>query len=235
MSADEGAATPIPPGVHGGVIRKNISVVSLAYVVGSVCGFVALAYMARQLGNATFGVYIAATALVNIVAVIDALGGGNYLVREIGRDPGRIEELLGDVLLLKVGAAVLTVAVSLAAAAALQFDATGMAVVGILAFMAGANALSRTLRAGLQAWERMEVAAGISIGNAVLSSAGMVVVIAAGGGLVGAVAISTMVSFATIPVSWVALRRLVAVKVRPAWAAVKSVARASLPFAVAGI
>jgi O-antigen/teichoic acid export membrane protein len=81
----------------------------------------------------------------------------------------------------------------------------------------------------------MEIASTISIGNAVLSAAGMVAVIAAGGGLVGAVALSTVVSFATIPVSWISLRRLVAIHVRPAWAAIKSVTRASLPFAVAGV
>ncbi len=235
MSADEGIATPMPPGVHGRVIRRNISVVSLAYVIGSVCGFVALAYIARQLGNAAFGAFVAATALVNIVGVIDTLGGGNYLVREIGRDPGRIEELLGDVLILRIGAGLLTILVSLVAAAVLGFDSTEMLVVAILALMAGANAVSKTLRAGLQAWERMDVASAISIGNAVLSAAGMVAVIAAGGGLVGAVAVSTLVSFATIPVSWVALRRLVEVKVKPAWAAVRSVIRASMPFAVAGV
>ena len=48
---------------------ENVSVVSIAYIVGAVCGFLALAYLARQLGNAEFGVYVAASALVNIVAV----------------------------------------------------------------------------------------------------------------------------------------------------------------------
>src|SRR5438034_976645 len=82
----------------------------------------------------------------------------------------------------------------------------GIGAVAILALMFGVNAVSKMLRAGLQALERMEIASAISIGNAVLSAIGMIAVVAAGGGLIGALLISTAVSVATVPVSWVALR-----------------------------
>jgi O-antigen/teichoic acid export membrane protein len=235
MEMPEGVVDPPPAGVHGRVIRKNLSVVSLAYVIGSLSGFFALAYLARKLGNSTFGTFVAATALVNIVGVIDNLGGGNYLVRESSRDPTRMQSLMGDVLVLKAGANVVVIGLSIAAAAALGFGSTGLIVVAIMALMFGANAVSKTLRAGLQALERMEIASAISIGNAVLSAAGMAAVIAAGGGLVGAVAISTAVSIATIPVSWALLRRRVRFRLQSTWPTLRSVIRASFPFAVAGV
>jgi len=127
------------------------------------------------------------------------------------------------------------VAVSLAAGAVLGFSRTEMVVVAILALTFGANAVSRTLRSGLQARERMDLASWISIGNAVLSAAAMIGVVAAGGGLVAAVLVSGAVSLATIPVAWVSLRRLVRIRLRTTWPTLRRVTRASVPFAVAGV
>jgi O-antigen/teichoic acid export membrane protein len=235
METPEDVLAPPPQGVQGRVIRKNLAVVSLAYLVGSLSGFFALAYLARKLGDATFGTYVAATALVNIVGVVDNLGGGIYLVREAARDPTRLPGLLGDVLVLKTAANLLVTGISVAAAALLGFGGSEIVVVAILALMFGANAISKAVRAGLQTLERMEVAAAITMGNAAISAAGMIAVVAAGGGLVAAVAVSTAVSLLTIPVGWVALRRRVRFRLRTSWATLRSLTVASLPFAIAGV
>src|SRR2546426_1075717 len=60
----------------------------------------------------------------------------------------------------------------------------------LLAVMAGASAVAEPFRSGLQAIEHLEVAAAISIANAIVSAVGIVVLVEAGYGLVGAIAFS---------------------------------------------
>src|SRR5918911_198461 len=84
-----------------GLLRKNLSVVSLMYLVSGITGFAAQAVLARHLGRATMGVFFAAFSLVTIVQVLDRLAREEYVVREGARDRGRLQTLVGDVLLLK--------------------------------------------------------------------------------------------------------------------------------------
>jgi len=212
------------------VLRKNLTVVSLAYVIGGLAGFAAQTYLARRLGNVVFGEYVAALSLASIVSVLDELGGTGYVVREGARDPTRLAGLISDSLPLKLGLGAAVVGVTLAAAVALRFGSMGVAVATLLALMLAANAISRTLRAGLQAVERMEQASALSIANAVVSAVLIILIVRAGGGLTPAMAASAAVSVALIPASWWVLRRRVPVVLRMSPGAAGRIARASLPF-----
>src|SRR5687768_2815111 len=86
------------------VIRKNLAFVGLAYGLGAAAGFVAQAVIARELGPAVYGEYIAALSLVTILAVLYEAGANEYLVRETAHAPRRLGELLGDLLLVKLTA-----------------------------------------------------------------------------------------------------------------------------------
>jgi O-antigen/teichoic acid export membrane protein len=68
--------------------------------------------------------------------------------------------------------------------------------------------------------------------NAVVSALGMAWVVEAGGGLVGAVALSTAVSVVLVPVSWLILRMHVRFRVTWTWQAARRVMLLSLPFAI---
>ena len=102
-------------------------------------------------------------------------------------------------------------ALAVCAGLALGFTGSELALTGLLAVMLGANAVARPFRAGLQGLERMGVVSSLSIVNSVLSSAGMVVLVTSGHGIVAAVAFSALVSLAVVPLSWFALRRHVRV------------------------
>jgi O-antigen/teichoic acid export membrane protein len=214
------------------VLRKNISAVGLGYVVGALAGFGAQTVLARRLGPERYGIYIAAFSLVTIEAVLDELGGTSYLVREGARDLRRLQSLLGNVLLLKMVVNLAALVVALAVALALGFGRTGLVVVGLFSVMFAANAAIRSFRGGLQAAERLHIGAFLGMVNALISALGMVWVVQAGGGLLGAVAFSTAVSVALVPVSWLILRMHVHFHLTWAWPSARQVLVLSLPFAL---
>jgi O-antigen/teichoic acid export membrane protein len=212
------------------VIRRNVVFVGLAYGVGAAAGFVAQAVIARELGPAVFGEYIAALSLVTILAVLYEAASTEYLVRETARAPSRIGELLGDLLLVKVVAGAVVGALAICAGLALGFTGSELALAGLLAVMLGANAFAKPFRAGLQGLERMGVVSSLSIVNSVLSSAGMIVLVTSGHGIVAAVAFSALVSLAVVPLSWLALRRHVRVSPQASLSGARTVVREGLPF-----
>ena len=217
------------------VIRKNIVVVGLAYLIGAAGGFVAQAVIARELGPVVFGEYIAALSLVTILAAIYEVGATNYLVRETARAPSRLGELLGDLLLIKLLAGAAVGALAVGIGAALGFNGTELAVAAILSLMLGANAISQPFRSGLQGIERLGVSSSLSLANSAVSAAGMIVVVAAGHGIVTAVAFSALVSLALVPISWFALARYVRVSPRGSLQGARTVARTSFPFTVVSL
>src|SRR5437763_11012487 len=123
VSEATGGSAPIP--VHEPItprlLRKNLSVVSLTYLVSGLAGVIAQAVLARRLGNAIFGDYVAAFSLVAIVTVLDRLARDEYVVREGVRDHRRLEGLVADVLGLKLVTGTLVVALTVALSAILGF------------------------------------------------------------------------------------------------------------------
>jgi O-antigen/teichoic acid export membrane protein len=218
-----------PPAV-GRVIRKNLFFVGMAYGIGAAAGFVAQAIIARELGVAVFGEYIAALSLVTILAVLLEAGATDYLVRETAREPRRLGELLGDLLLVKLLAGVVVGGLAVGLAAALGFSGTEIVMAGILAVMLGANGVTRPFRGGLQGIERMGVGSSLAIANSVVSAAGIIVIVSSGRGIVTAVAFSALVSLALVPISWLALARYVPVWPRGSWQGARDVALISFPF-----
>src|SRR2546423_8612645 len=208
------AASPSEERVSGRLLRKNLSVVSLAYLVSGLAGFAAQAVLARQLGRGQMGIFFAAFSLVTIVQVLDRLAREEYVVREGARDLGRLQTLVGEILTLKAVTGILVVGISAALALALHLPREGVLIAILLAVMAGASAGGDAFRSGLQAIERLEIGSVISMANAVISAVGMIAIVLAGGGLVAAVAFSTAVTIVAAPASWLVLSRHVRVRFR---------------------
>jgi O-antigen/teichoic acid export membrane protein len=76
----------------------------------------------------------------------------------------------------------------------------------------------------------MGVVSSLSIVNSVLSSAGMVALVATGHGIVAALAFSALVSVVVVPLSWLALRRHVRISPTASLPGARTVVRAGLPF-----
>src|SRR5436190_10375369 len=234
-ATEQGQASSVNEPITARLLRKNLSVVSLTYLVSGIAGVAAQAVLARKLGEAIFGDYVAAFSLVAIVTVLDRLARDEYVVREGVRDHRRLEDLIANVLGLKLVTGALVIALTAGLAVLLGFPRAAIDAAVLLAVMAGASAVAEPFRSGLQAIEHLEVAAAISIANAIVSAVGIVVLVEAGYGLVAAIAFSTLVTIVTIPVSWVALRRRLQIRVRVSPRRMLRLARESFAFTVAGV
>jgi O-antigen/teichoic acid export membrane protein len=221
---------PAGQGTTRRVIRKNLVFIGAAYVVGALAAFATQAVMARELGRSIFGEYIAALSLVMVLGELYEIGATGYLARETARDPRRLAELLGDMVVTKAVTIVVVAAVAVGLGSALGFSDRELAIAAILAMMLGANAIAKTFRAGLQGLEHMAVASSLAIANAVITAAGMIAIVATGHGLVAAVAFSAVVSVALVPASWLGLRRHAAVPLRGSLNRILAVVRDGFPF-----
>src|SRR2546423_10611426 len=90
-ATEQGQASSVNEPITARLLRKNLSVVSLTYLVSGIAGVAAQAVLARKLGEAIFGDYVAAFSLVAIVTVLDRLARDEYVVREGVRDHRRVE------------------------------------------------------------------------------------------------------------------------------------------------
>lgn len=235
------AAAEPPIAAHGHaprpsprLLRKNISVTALGFAIGGLVGFAVQTVIAREQGPHAFGTYVAALSLVTIFGGIYELGGARYLVRESAREPGRLGTLLADIVTAKVVLATSAIAITTGVGAAIGFHGRALAIVALLAVMTGANAVMRGLRSGLAAIERLEISSAIAMINNVVSAAGMIWIIAAGGSIVAAVAYSAAISVVLVPVTWLVLRRWVRMGGRASLRRSARTARTALPFATVG-
>ena len=80
----------------------NASAFVAGTAVSQVVLTVALIYTARHLGIAAFGQYSAVFALIGILSAFASYGLDTWLLREGGRAPERLPELIGDLLVVKL-------------------------------------------------------------------------------------------------------------------------------------
>ena len=111
--------------------------------------------MARELGDAGFGVFTFGFAFATLVTALAGFGQDVVLIREVARDPGRFHRYFFNTLVLKSTLAVPALLVSSAAAFALGVDAETRWVVLLLGLAVVAELLTMTCLAAFQAFERL--------------------------------------------------------------------------------
>lgn len=113
-------------------------------------------FIARSLGNAQYGKYVAAFAFAAVFSSFTSMGLDKLLTREMARHPGKASELLRDSGFIRLMLLVAAGLVMLATTYVLDFGPEER----LLALLAGlltlANSSSDFLRAVFQAFERME-------------------------------------------------------------------------------
>jgi O-antigen/teichoic acid export membrane protein len=124
--------------------------------VGAKIASVALfVVMARELGEAGFGLFSFALALVMLVTAAADFGQDRVLTREVARRPATLDGYLANTLALKLALALPGLAVATAIVAATGADRTTLAVVALLGLAVIADLLTATCFAVYQAFERM--------------------------------------------------------------------------------
>jgi O-antigen/teichoic acid export membrane protein len=175
-----------------GRIARNGALTATADILAKLCALAFFALLAREYGGATLGHYVFALALTSLIWSFAGFGLDRMALRDIARDPGVMRRVAVPMAALKlVGALLLTAG----CAAALAVAGEEREVVVLVLLLGGNTALlmsSQTAHAVFQANERMEHVFATKVPWAIAQATVGVLVVLAGGGIVAAVAASTI-------------------------------------------
>lgn len=111
--------------------------------------------MARQLGDAGFGVFTFGMAFVTLVTTFANMGQQPVLTREVARDHRRVHEYFANTFALQLTLSVPALLLAFGVGSALGFDSETRTVVLLLGVAVVAEALMSTTFATYQAYERL--------------------------------------------------------------------------------
>lgn len=83
-------------------IAKNTAVLYAAHIVTALLTLLLVVFIARELGDITFGKYSFALAFTAIFAVFLDLGFLTLIVRDVARDKSLASKYLGNIAVIKV-------------------------------------------------------------------------------------------------------------------------------------
>ena len=223
-------------GVSTSVILANTGFRAVADVGSKIASIALYVVMARELGQASFGVFMYGLAFVTIVTTLANFGQQQVLVREVARDKARVHAYFFNTLALQAVLAVPALALALGIQALLGSDEATQLTVLLLGVAVLAEALMATCFAVFQAYERLGFMAIVVIAQRWTTAVGGIVALSLGadvrvvaaiylGGAVGALALSLLFVAGRV----VRPRR----EIRPRrWPALM---RAALPIGLAGV
>ena len=136
-------------------ILANTFYRSLADVVSKVASIVLFVVMARELGDAGFGVFTFALSFVTIVTTLGGFGQDIVLTREVVRDRSRLAGYWANTVGLKLGLVLPILALAVVILWAIGTDSQTLAVVILLGLAVVAELLMNTGFATFQAYERL--------------------------------------------------------------------------------
>ena len=212
---------------------RNTVVRATSDIAGKVLSFVLFAALARALDQSAVGIYFFGLAFVQLAAVPVDLGLDRLLLRRVSEDRSASDDLLWNVLAVKLALAVPVVPIVILIVNIAGYDSTTRETVYVLAGAMIVEAMSRAMQAVFMANERNELLAayfilqrlvGTAIGLFALAEGYGVVAVAGGyaaGAIVGLVVAAVLMA-----------RRLGFPRLRFDRAGWPKLARTSLPFAV---
>ncbi|HEX6713735.1 MAG TPA: polysaccharide biosynthesis C-terminal domain-containing protein [Thermoleophilaceae bacterium] len=188
MSArDRTLSEPDPldaPGATGATVRGGAARAA-AWSAGAVLSLVSIPLLVRHLGLTRFGEYVTVLSLINIAALASDLGIGALALREwAAREPRDRAQVLASLLGLRIAVASLGALTALVFAVAADYPSamvagTAIAALGVFAQVFGDFAL-----VALAGSLRFGAVAAVELARSALGTAGIVVLVLAGSGLV---------------------------------------------------
>ena len=214
-------------------VLQNGTSLLLAYVLPRLCTFLSVVVAARLLGAGTFGAYGTAAGFATLLSVLSTLGMLQLLVRDIAQRPEAAARLLRAAHVVKTvsGAAMVALLVLLARVLDYPPEVTNAAMVLALGYWIGSYV--ENFAAYFQGTERMQVWAEASGLFGLVAGVLGVAAIALTRSIVWFSAALLVAQLAAL--AWLLVRAPADVRwgARPGPGEVASLARATLPFAVA--
>jgi O-antigen/teichoic acid export membrane protein len=192
--------------------------------------------MARELGDAGFGVFTLGLSVATLVTVFGGFGQDGILTREVARDHARVHLYFANTLALKALLVLPALALTAAVTFALGVDAETRAVILLLGIAVAAELFTATCLAVFQAYERIGFLPVVMIAQRLVTAIVGVAALLAGAGVVAVSAIYLGGSVTALVLGAILLHRRV-VRPRPEIDAARfwPLMRVALPVGITGV
>jgi O-antigen/teichoic acid export membrane protein len=216
-------------------IGRNLTAMMSSQVLSWILGTVAQLIQPRFLGPEQYGRLQLAFSLWLIAQVVVGLGTGLYLQLVMARDPVKANQLIGPILLLRMSAFAVASVLMAGYALLVGFDREMM----LLLAISGATMLLMTIAdvyaSAFVGLERMFYVSSIGIGSKVVYTIVMVVVLVAGGGVIGLALVTTLNAGLTLVLFAYFYRAFGRVSFQRTDEGFRTIVRHSSPFMVGGV
>lgn len=232
--SEQGEDGPPQTGRRSSRILLNAGFRATADIGSKIATAALYIFVARKLGTSDFGVFVFALAFVGVVTAIGTFGQDIVLVREVARDPERLEEYFSNAMVSRV-----------------MFSIPPLLVALLIAWLAGMNeqTLLVTLLLGLgfvgdyavqvpfavfQAFERLGLVAVVLIAQRWVTTAAAIAALYLGAGLVEVAGIYAIGSLsATALGTWMMYRHIGRPRLRVDFRGALRVTREATPIGIA--
>ncbi len=197
---------------------SDIALQIVAQILNLALGIVVFRLVARTLGPTRYGQWSTLLAIIDLVGVVGSLGLENVAVRFATAEPEREDMWIGAVTTLRAALTVPVIILYVIAVIVISNDQT-MLVTGLIMTLLYLTSIWSTLRVAFRLRVRNDIFAAFMLANSVLWTGAVIVIAAAGGGMVelaiAFVTISVLVqgavgvlAFRTVSVRWRGSRAL---------------------------
>lgn len=144
-------------------IARNTFFLAMAQILNPLISMLFVLIMARELGAQGLGIYTTALTFFSFFNLISALGLNEFIIREVAQDRSRAQKFSGPLFWLAMISGVVALFFMSIAGYVLHYETTLFQAICIIALALPFYTLGLFLQAFLQAFEKMEYCAIISI------------------------------------------------------------------------
>jgi O-antigen/teichoic acid export membrane protein len=200
-----------PGRVGSGSVLRRVAWNTAAQAVGKAAvlsiGLASVVVTTRYLGAAGYGKVALAFAFIQMLGVLADVGLLTVVVREISRDPGSTDRLVGNALVLRLALSLVTLALAALASLLLPWDENVRVAVLIAGVPFVLGLVNSAFVAVLQARLRMDRAAVSDVVGRAASFAALVVVVTLDLGFYAVVGTAAVGAAVTLLITWAIVRR----------------------------
>ena len=174
---------------------------------GKLASLVLFAVLAREVSTAELGTFVLALAWGEVAMTPVGLGIDRYLLRRLAENRSNVDTMFFNALALKLWRGLAMLALSVAAAWIVGYDADDVLAIGLVTVGAFGETLSRTHMSVFNAFERGDLVAGTIVVQRVSSAVLGIVALLAGAGVVAVCATFAIGAMLRLVMSFVVLER----------------------------
>jgi O-antigen/teichoic acid export membrane protein len=137
-------------------IAKNTFSLFASSIIGFVLSFFFLMYSTRYLGSENYGILSFSISFASIMIFLADIGIGSVIIRDIARDKSLTAKYFGNVILIKIVLAAITLVTTLVVGYAFNYQSQTMLVVYVITLSLILTSFSGIIGSFIQAFEEME-------------------------------------------------------------------------------